>query len=196
MRKVQIPIFTSMNTKAERKLTLLKATWVMTDILYSLPMALKLPIRAWKEMVMKSDLDSLFVYDINDGKRTWITKGWDFDVENINWSDNQTIYFTCSHHGTSQVFKTDIAGKGVEQVTEGTHDLGPLNFKSGVLVSGLASMSMAPEVAVVNMTSGEVKQISSINKSIYESIKMGKVEEKYIKTKDNKAASDVDDISS
>ena len=36
------------------------------------------------------------------------------------------------------------------------------------------------------LSTGEVKQISSINKSIYESIKMGKTEEKYIKTKDNK----------
>ena len=33
---------------------------------------------------------------------------------------------------------------------------------------------------------GKVKQISFINKAIYESIKMGKVEERYIKTKDHK----------
>ncbi len=134
----------------------------------------------------ESDLDRLFVYDINEGKRTWITKGWIFDVESINWSDNQTVYFVCSHLGTSQVFRTGIAGNGVEQITEGTHDLGPLKVNAGVLVSGLASMSMAPEVAVINMTSGEVRQISSINKSIYESIRMGKVEEKYITTKDKK----------
>ena len=36
------------------------------------------------------------------------------------------------------------------------------------------------------MTSGEINQITFINKSIYESVRMGKVEEKYIKTKDNK----------
>jgi dipeptidyl aminopeptidase/acylaminoacyl peptidase len=47
-------------------------------------------------------------------------------------------------------------------------------------------MSKAPEVAKVDQKSGELKQITSINKSIYESIKMGKVEEKYITTKDKK----------
>ena len=134
----------------------------------------------------EADLDRLFVYDIKDGKRTWITKGWDFDVENINWANDQTIYFTCSHLGTSQIFKTDISSGDVKKVTEGVHNVGPINLKSGTLVSGLVSMSMAPEISVVDMTSGQLKQISFINKPIYESIRMGKVEEKYIKTKDHK----------
>lgn len=134
----------------------------------------------------EADLDRLFVYDVKSGKRTWITKGWDFDVENINWADDQSIYFTCSYLGAAQIFRTDLSGKGVEKVTEGKHDMGPIKINSGVLVSGLVSMSMAPEVSVVNMTTGAVKQISFINKAIYESIKMGKVEEKYIKTKDKK----------
>ncbi|MEI6048027.1 MAG: S9 family peptidase [Bacteroidota bacterium] len=134
----------------------------------------------------EADLDRLFVYDIKGGKPNWITKGWDFDVENLTWADNQTIYFTCAYLGTGQIFKTNISGMGVDKVTEGIHDMGPLNLKSGVLVAGLVSMSMAPEISVVDTKTGVVKQISFINKSIYESIKMGKVEEKYIKTKDNK----------
>lgn len=134
----------------------------------------------------EADLDRLFIYDINSRSRTWITKGWDFDVENINWADDQTIYFTCAYLGTAQIFKTDLKSKGVDKVTEGVHDLGPLNLKSGVLVASVMSMSMAPEVSKVDMTTGDVKQISFINKGIYESIKMGKVEERYIKTKDNK----------
>jgi dipeptidyl aminopeptidase/acylaminoacyl peptidase len=134
----------------------------------------------------ESDLDRLFLYNIKEGKRTWVTKGWDFDVENKTWANDQDIYFTCSHLGTTQIFKTNISKLAVEKVTEGIHDLGPLNFKSGVLVAGLVSMSMAPEISVVDMATGQVKQLSFINKSIYESIKMGKVEERYIKTKDQK----------
>jgi dipeptidyl aminopeptidase/acylaminoacyl peptidase len=134
----------------------------------------------------EADLDRLFVYDIKDSKRTWITKGWEFDVENITWANDQTIYFTCAYLGTGQIFKTNIASGGVNKVTEGVHDMGPLNLKSGVLVSGQVSMSMAPEVSVVDMATGQIKQISFINKQIYESIKMGKTEEKYIKTKDHK----------
>ena len=82
--------------------------------------------------------------------------------------------------------KLTSQGKGVTKVTEGVHNLGPFNLKSGVLVSQLTSMSMAPELSTVDMKSVHVKQITSINKNIYDNIRMGKVEEKYIKTKDNK----------
>jgi dipeptidyl aminopeptidase/acylaminoacyl peptidase len=134
----------------------------------------------------EADLDRLFVYDLKNGALTWITKGWDFDVENLTWANDQTVYFTCSHLGTGQIFRTDLSNNVVTKVTEGVHDLGPLDLKSGVLVSGRVSMSMAPELALIDMTTGQVNQISQINKSIYESIKMGKVEERYIKTKDQK----------
>ena len=134
----------------------------------------------------ESDLDRLFIYDIKEGKRSWLTKGWDFDIENINWSDDQNIYFTCAYMGTSQIFRTNLTAKGVDKVTEGIHDLGPLNLKSGILVSGIASMSMANEICTVDMKSGILKQITSINKEIYESVRMGKVEEQYIRTKDKK----------
>lgn len=133
----------------------------------------------------EADLDRLFVYDIKEGTRTWITKDWDFDVSNIVWDDNETIYFACSHKGTSQIFRTGFDGK-VSAVTEGVHNLGPFTIKSGVMVSQIASMSMAPEICLIDTKSGSVRQISSINKEITKNIRMGKVEEKYIKTKDNK----------
>jgi len=134
----------------------------------------------------EADLDRLFVYDINNRSRTWITREWQFDVENISWADERNIWFTCSHLGTAQIFRTDLNTGNVVKVTDGVHNLGPLSLRQGVLVSGIASMSMAPEIAAVNMTSGEIRQITSINRPIYESVRMGKVEEKYIRTKDNK----------
>ena len=133
----------------------------------------------------ESDLDRLFVYDIKSGSRTWVTKGWTFDVGSVNWADNRTFYFTCAYMGTIQVFKTSLEGKGVDKVTSGVYDLDPISIKSGVMVARLTSMSMASEISKVDISTGKVGQLSSINKSIYESIKMGKTEEKYIKTKDN-----------
>ena len=134
----------------------------------------------------EADLDRLFVYDIDKGTRSWVTKGWDFDVESINWADNETIYFACAHLGTTQVFKTSISDRGVDQVTEGVHELSPISLKSGVMVANIKSLSMAHELAKVDLTAGEVKLITSINKDIFESIKMGRTEERYIKTRDNK----------
>jgi dipeptidyl aminopeptidase/acylaminoacyl peptidase len=134
----------------------------------------------------EADLDRLFIYNIKDGSRNWASKGWTFDVANITWENENTIYFASSYLGTAQIFKTDLLGKGVSKVTEGVHDLGPFYLKSGVLVSEIQSMSMAPELTTVDMKTGSVKKITDLNKYIYDNIKMGKVEEKYIKTKDKK----------
>jgi dipeptidyl aminopeptidase/acylaminoacyl peptidase len=146
----------------------------------------KIAYQSMKEDGYESDLDRLFIYDTKNGSRTWISEGFEFDVENINWADNGTLYFVCSHLGTAQIFKVNTDSKKIEQLTEGIHNMGPLNIQSGVLVAGIVSMSMAPELSKVDMKTGDVSQISSINKPIYESIRMGTVEEKYIKTKDYK----------
>lgn len=146
----------------------------------------KLSYQSMERDGYEADLDRLFVYNIKERTRTWITKGWDFDISNVSWNDENTLYFVCSHLGTSQIFKTSLKGEGVSGVTEGVHNLGPIALKSGIMVSQLASMSLAPELSTVDIKTGEIKQITSINKSIYDNIKMGKVEEKYIKTKDNK----------
>ena len=133
----------------------------------------------------ESDLDRLFVYDISSGTRRWATQGWDFDVENITWVDNENIWFTCAYLGTVQIFKTNLSTRGIDKVTEGMFDLGPLRYNNGTLLAGIVSMSMAPEISKVDMATGQVELISSINKNIYDNIKMGKTEERYIKTGDN-----------
>lgn len=134
----------------------------------------------------ESDLDRIFVYDRKSGNRTWVSKGWEFDAENLAWYDDATLYFTSAYLGTSQIFRINISGNRVDKVTGGKHDLGPIQVNSGIIVTGIMSMSMAPELAAVDPASGAVSQVSSINAAIYKHIRMGESEEKYIKTRDNK----------
>ncbi|MGQ9620591.1 MAG: alpha/beta fold hydrolase [Bacteroidales bacterium] len=144
---------------------------------------------AWQSMERdgyESDLERLFIYNLVDKTKNWLTKGWDFDIENITWDDNNTIYFTCAYLGTTQVFKTNLQSRGVTKVTEGMHDLGSLKLESGTMIAQIMSMSFAPEIASVDLRTGAVKKITKLNDYIYQHIKMGHVEEKYIKTKDKK----------
>nr|HPJ59831.1 alpha/beta fold hydrolase [Bacteroidales bacterium] len=134
----------------------------------------------------ESDLDRLFIYDIAIKTRTWITRGWEFDVQNIKWADNENIYFICAYMGTSQVFRTNINGKGVTKVTSGNHEIGTMQLESGKMTASLMSFSLAPEVVSVDISSGEVKQITSINKDIYDFIRMGNFSKKIIRTIDGK----------
>ncbi|MFN8240568.1 MAG: S9 family peptidase [Bacteroidales bacterium] len=132
----------------------------------------------------EADLDRIFIYSLADGKKYWLTKNWDFDAENIRWADNNTLYFACSHLGTAQIFRATVPSGEVSILTGGKHNLGPFEMASGVMVSGLASMSLAPEIATIDVKSGTLKQITSINKYIYDNIKMGESVEKFVRTKD------------
>jgi len=133
----------------------------------------------------ESDLDRLFVYDIKENKNTWVTRGWSFDADDIAWADNQNIWFTCSYLGTQQIFTTNLTDNGVTKVTEGSHELASIEINSNLLISRINSISMASEIVSVDMKTGDITQLTNINKAIYESIKMGKTEERYVKTKDN-----------
>jgi len=101
----------------------------------------KIAFQSMEREGYEADLDRLFVYDIDKGTLRWVTKGWDFDVESINWADNETIFFACAHLGTTQVFKTSISARGVDQVTDGVHELSPISLKSGIMVANIKSLS-------------------------------------------------------
>ena len=47
------------------------------------------------------------------------------------------------------------------------HDMGPISLRSGVMIAGLTSMSMATELSKVDLATGEIKQLtSSIRRSM------------------------------
>ena len=145
---------------------------------------------AWQSMQedgYESDLDRLFIHSFADGTTKWLSEGWDHYTENINWSeDGSRIFFTSPYLGTVQVFSIDLASSAVNQVSSGVYDFGPLAMSGNTIISGIQSMSMAREISRIDAVSGEMQIISSVNKPIYDNIKMGKTEERYIKTIDGK----------
>lgn len=134
----------------------------------------------------ESDLERLFVYDIESGERRWVSEGWDYNAGNMQWNGTGEIWFTSPFRGTQPIFKISLASGSITSVTKGDYDMGPLQLQKGVLVAGMMSMSRPVEVAAVNMSTGEFNMITDVNGHIYESIKMGRTEEKYIRTSDGK----------
>jgi dipeptidyl aminopeptidase/acylaminoacyl peptidase len=104
----------------------------------------------------------------------------------MQWNGNESIWFTSPYLGTQPIFNISLADGKITRVTEGNYDMGPLFMQNGVLVSGMMSMARPTEVAKVNIESGELNVITDVNGHIYQSIKMGKTEERYTKTKDGK----------
>jgi dipeptidyl aminopeptidase/acylaminoacyl peptidase len=82
------------------------------------------------------------------------------------------------------VFK--YADGEVTQLTKGAHDYTALSGRGNVLVGRKMTMSMAPEIFSINTTDGGDKQITTTNRHLYESLRMGKVQERWIRTTDGR----------
>jgi dipeptidyl aminopeptidase/acylaminoacyl peptidase len=145
---------------------------------------------AWQSMETpgyEADKDRLFIMDLESGEKTYLTKDFDQDAEHLVWSsDDSRIYFISGTEATYQLYHIDVESSDITQITSGNHNYTNFHPGNGFLTAEKMSMSMATEIFRVDVNSGEEEQISHVNKDIYDHIEMGRVEERWVKTTDNK----------
>lgn len=135
----------------------------------------------------ESDKERLFIYDLGSGKMNYLTKDFDRNVSNVTWDDDgKTLYFISGINATFQIWKMDISTLEIKQVTKGKHNYSSIEKKGDVFIAVKESMSKAREVYILNEKDGTDDQLTFANKDIYEKVKMGKVEERWVKTTDGK----------
>ncbi|MBP7965307.1 MAG: S9 family peptidase [Paludibacteraceae bacterium] len=146
---------------------------------------------AWESMEHdgnESDKNRLFVMNLETKERTDVSANWDQSCATLNWSaDNQAIFLTSVQHGTTQLYKADIATQNFTKVTEGNHDYEALTVTENGLFAVRHSISAPNDIYRIDELTGEQTQISFANKELLEQLKMGRVEERWIKTTDNKS---------
>jgi len=145
---------------------------------------------AWQSMSTpgyEADKVRLIVMDIKTREKKDLTQSFDQDVANMLWDkDNTTIYFISGYHAAFQIYKINTSNGEINPITKGNHDYTAFSYAENVLVGEKMTLSMATEVFRIDPVSGEETQISFTNKNIYDAVKMGKVEERWVKTTDNK----------
>jgi dipeptidyl aminopeptidase/acylaminoacyl peptidase len=145
---------------------------------------------AWQSMETpgyESDQMRLFVYSFDNKEKKYLTKGFDQNAEHFVWnSASDKIYFVSGIHATYQVYCADLKSEVIKPITKGWHDYTSLCYKGNTLVGERMSMSQANEIFKIDENTGEENQLTYTNQKIYDKIKLGKVEEKWIKTTDNK----------
>jgi dipeptidyl aminopeptidase/acylaminoacyl peptidase len=145
---------------------------------------------AWQSMATpgyEADKVRLFVTDIGTGQRNYLTRGFDQDVSDPEWAaGDSVIYFISGHHATFQIYRISTATGKITQVTNGIHDYTSFTLCGRFLIGEKMSMSMATEIFRIDAENGLETQISFVNKNIYDAVKMGRVEERWIKTTDRK----------
>lgn len=149
---------------------------------------------AWLQMKTdgyESDKNDIIV--LNNGVKQNLTAQWDESVRSFLWSnDGNDVYFTAAVDGTIQIFKVNYPGKKrmapvVEQLSEGQFDVTSIIAqKDNTLLVTRTDMNHAADIFSFNLKDKSFKQLTNINKDLYNSVDLPKVEKRYVTTTDGK----------
>ncbi len=145
---------------------------------------------AWQSMKTpgyEADKDRLYVMELATGNKEYITEKLDQNASHLEWAeDNNSIYFISGINATYQIYNAELKTKNIKQLTSGTHNY--ISFVKGddFFIGNKMSMSMAQELFHIDTGTGEEKQITFINRNIYDNIRFGEVEERWVTTSDKK----------
>ena len=149
------------------------------------PDGTKIAFRSQRRPGNEADQQRLWVFDLNTNECSYITRGQDYCVTEVVWDGNEAMYFILPWRGTHQVARIDLEGN-MTQITKGNYDFNTFTFANGKIVANMNSISKAVELYDVNPATGEFTQITDVNREIYDNIKFGEVQERWIKTTDGK----------
>jgi len=152
---------------------------------------------AWLSMERngyEADRLRLCCYDLQSGKKSYLTESFDSNVDDFCWSNNQkdaVIYYIGVWHGTENLYAVNWKGE-VKQLTDTWHDFGSvqiLNDKQ-LLMERHSYTEPADLYAVTpNFKHPEktvTTQITHENKHILEQLDKPKVQQRWVKTSDGK----------
>jgi dipeptidyl aminopeptidase/acylaminoacyl peptidase len=133
----------------------------------------------------ESDKDRLFVYDIATDSFSDLTATFDYSAANIIWNGEGELYFIAPYWGTYQLCKVDLAGN-VTLLTSGDHDLEHVDLNGGTMIASRTRQDHATELYTLDPATGEMGQLTDVNRQVYENIRMGAIEKRWVKTTDGK----------
>ena len=145
---------------------------------------------AWISMEragFEADKKRIFIMDIETKVKTELTTDFPYNAESITWlADGSGLYFTSCVKALTGVYLVNLADREIRQVVQDQFDFDGVQLAGDKLVGTYKSMSMPNEVVSINPLDGTYAQLTFENKHLLDQITMGRVEERWIKTVDNK----------
>jgi len=135
----------------------------------------------------EADKNRLFVMNVATGEKKDMFAAFDQNVESPEWTDDsKSIYFVSVWHAKSQIYRLDLADGKINKITDGRHDYEKVIPVGDKLMAIRHSMSKPNEIYSVDPKTGESTELSFENKHILDQLEMGRVEERWVTTTDNK----------
>ena len=141
----------------------------------------------------ESDKERLFVYDCRTALMRDLTCGFDYNAANVVWEDGRTLLFIAPIEATHQICRVQLPAENatcgtidVEVLTSGDHDINAFTAAAGRIAAEVCTISMATEFFEADPADGSLTQLSQINRAVYDAVKMGQVQKRWVETTDGK----------
>ncbi|MCL2560771.1 MAG: S9 family peptidase [Rikenellaceae bacterium] len=136
--------------------------------------------------VNEADKQRLFVMNIDGSNKRYLTEGFDYHADYITWIGDDTLLFQAPIEGTHQLVRVGTAG-GPVVITAGDHDINEFSVGGGGrIVAGVTRLTRPTELYDIDPATGAMERLTDINAHVYEHVRMGRVEKRWITTTDNK----------
>lgn len=144
----------------------------------------------WKSMKtpgFEADKERIMLYSIKKRMIADLTDGFDQSCANYKWSDDsKTIYFISGHHAKYHLYSIDVETQSIRKITSGQCDYVEYDLAGNFIVAAKQSMSLPTELFLVDIATGKDVQLTFTNEKLLEELRFGRVEERWIKTVDDK----------
>ncbi|MDX5585474.1 MAG: S9 family peptidase [Aureibaculum sp.] len=149
---------------------------------------------AWLQMQRDGyEADKNDIIILIDGEPVNLTANWDGTVKSFLWQDKgDKIYFVAPILGTVQLFEINVPKNAnkiglPKQLTDGQFDIsGIVGQTKKTIVVNRRDMNHAVEIYAVNLSNGNMMQLTHANDTLYNSITLSNVEKRMVKTTDGK----------
>lgn len=133
----------------------------------------------------EADLKRLFIQELKTGKKTFLTDGFEYDVDETVWSpDSKSIFFLATKHAEAQLWELALKGRKIRQITTGMHDYTSLDLQAGKLLAGRQSYALPTDLYLVDPKTGRADQLTHENKETLDRLSPISVEKRWVKTTD------------
>jgi len=133
-----------------------------------------------------SHLSSLYLMDVNGGKKRLLAGDLPNSPSNTNWaSDSSGVYYLMREKGVSNLYFVSTAGK-IKEVTKGVQYLSSISMAKNGQVAATRSTFYSPAYLITFHLSQPDKLVKLVdfNKDVLADVKLGEVEEMWFKSPD------------
>lgn len=143
---------------------------------------------AWTSMERdgyEADLKRLFVMNLQTGEKTYLTEGFECDVDHPQWmADSKGLYFISTIKAETQLMSVMLRGRKLHQITQGQHNYVSLSVRQGKALAARQSMMLPTDLYRVDLKTGSATAITSENADLLSRLGNTRSEKRWMKTTD------------